>query len=256
MGITLGLLGAGGSILTVPVLYYLFGVDAVLSTAYSLFIVGFTALAGAVPNMRKGLVHYQTAILFSIPSLIAVYLTRAFLVPAIPDTVMTLGDWVLTKEMAILGFFAVIMVFAAISMLRRSHLEDPSSDSIGKRNPAPILLEGLVVGTLTGLVGAGGGFLIIPALVIFGKLPMKLAIGTSLLIIAIKSIFGFFGDVQSGQEIDWSFLLLFTGITIVGILIGTRWTTFVEAGKLKKAFGWFVLLMGVYIIARELFLQA
>ena len=257
MGLTLGLLGAGGSILTVPVLYYLFQVDAVLSTAYSLFIVGITALAGAVPNMRKGLVNYRIAILFAIPSLIVVYLARAFIVPAIPASLTTIGSLEITKDIAILVFFAIIMLLAAWSMLRNGRKEEAETQLHShSRNYMLILLEGLVVGLITGIVGAGGGFLIIPALVILGKVPMKLAVGTSLLIIAIKSIIGFMGDVQSGQDIDWIFLALFTSITVVGILIGTWMSNFVEGKKLKVAFGWFVLAMGVYIIIKELFLDA
>jgi len=255
MGVTLGVLGAGGSILTVPVLYYLFGVDAVLSTAYSLFIVGTTALAGAIPNMRKGLVNYPTAILFAIPSLIAVFIARAFLVPAIPDELFSVGKLVITKDIAILVFFGIVMMLAAYSMLKSSKKDD---DDIIKghkhRSYVLIILEGLAVGLVTGIVGAGGGFLIIPALVIMGKVPMKLAVGTSLLIISIKSIFGFLGDVQSGQDIDWIFLLTITSITVVGILLGTWLSNFIEGKKLKKVFGWFVLLMGIYIISKELFL--
>ncbi len=257
MGLTLGLLGAGGSILTVPVLYYLFQVDAVLSTAYSLFIVGITALAGAVPNMRKNLVNYRIAILFAIPSLIAVYAARAYIVPAIPDNIATVGGLVITKDIAILVFFAIIMLLAAWSMLQNGRKEETEThDHPNSRNYILILLEGLVVGLITGVVGAGGGFLIIPALVILGKVPMKLAVGTSLLIISIKSIIGFMGDVQSGQDIDWIFLALFTSVTVVGILIGTWMSNFVAGKKLKVAFGWFVLAMGVYIIIRELFLDA
>ncbi len=257
MGLTLGLLGAGGSILTVPVLYYLFQVDAVLSTAYSLFIVGITALAGAVPNMQKNLVNYRIAILFAIPSLIAVYAARAYIVPAIPDNIATVGGLVITKDIAILVFFAIIMLLAAWSMLQNGRQEETEThDHPNSRNYILILLEGLVVGLITGVVGAGGGFLIIPALVILGKVPMKLAVGTSLLIISIKSIIGFMGDVQSGQVIDWIFLALFTSVTVVGILIGTWMSNFVAGKKLKVAYGWYVLAMGVYIIIKELFLDA
>lgn len=257
MGIVLGLLGAGGSILTVPILFYLFGVDVVLSTAYSLFVVGFTALAGAIPNMKKGLVNYKIALLFSAPSLLAVYLARAFLVPAIPQHLFFLGKLDVTKDVAILVGFAIVMILAAWSMMRSARNNQQENATVSKKlDYRLIMLEGLVVGLITGIVGAGGGFLIIPALVIIGKLPMKLAVGTSLLIIAIKSILGFLGDVQSGQEIDWIFLLVITGITIAGILIGTRLSNFVEGAKLKKAFGWFVLLMGCYIIINELFIQS
>lgn len=255
VGITLGLLGAGGSILTVPVLYYLFHIDAELSTAYSLFIVGLTALIGAIPNMVKKTISYRTAIVFSIPSLIAVYLTRAYIMPAIPHVIFTFDNFTLTKEISILVFFALIMIVAAIGMIRQRKIPDPVYDGKSHFNYPVILLEGLVIGALTGLVGAGGGFLIIPALVVFAKIPMKIAIGTSLLIIAIKSLIGFTGDIQSGQLINWEFIFMFSGITITGILIGSFLSKFVNGQKLKGAFGLFVLVMGIFIILQELFLE-
>ena len=255
VGITLGLLGAGGSILTVPVLYYLFHVDAELSTAYSLFIVGATALTGAIPNMRKGLVSYKTAIVFAIPSMLAVYITRAFILPSIPAYLFSVGDLAITKDIGIVVFFSIIMIAAALSMIVQGKKNPDTLEARLRFNYPVIIVEGLVVGVLTGLVGAGGGFLIIPALVLFARLPMKLAIGTSLLIIAIKSLFGFIGDIQSGQPIDWWFMLLFTAITVAGILLGSYLTNFIDGRKLKGAFGYFVLLMGIYIIVRELFLD-
>lgn len=250
IGLSLGLIGGGGSILTVPALVYLMHVEPVLATAYSLFIVGLSSLFGSVNYMRKGLVSYKTAVVFAIPSLTAVFLTRKYLVPAVPNEIITLGDFVLTKDLAIMLFFAIIMVAAALSMIRSGKRKDIEGDEV-KFNYPMILLEGAVVGVLTGIVGAGGGFLIIPALVLLAKLPMKMAVGTSLLIIAVKSLIGFLGDI-SEQIIDWNFLALFSGFAIVGILIGTFTSKYVSSGKLKGAFGWFVLVMGAYIIAREL----
>jgi len=255
VGLTLSLLGAGGSILTVPILYYLFHIDAELSSAYSLFIVGLTALIGAIPNMMKKTISYRTVVVFSIPSLIAVYLTRAYVMPAIPHIIFSTGNFTLTKEIAILVFFALIMIAAAIGMIQQRKIPDPVYDGKAHFNYPVIIAEGLVIGALTGLVGAGGGFLIIPALVVFAKIPMKMAIGTSLLIIAIKSLVGFTGDIQSGQPINWEFILVFSGVTIVGILIGSFLAKFVNGQKLKGAFGWFVLIMGVFIILQELFLE-
>ena len=193
IGVSLGLIGSGGSILTVPVLVYLFSVDAVAATAYSLFIVGFTAAMGSMEYFRKGMVNVKTAIVFGIPSIIAVFLTRAYIVPAIPKVVFSIGDFVVTKSILLLLLFAVLMVFSAYSMIKKSTVK---SDVEGpqKFNYPVILLEGAVVGVITGLVGAGGGFLIIPALVLLSKLPMKEAVGTSLVIIAAKSLIGFFGE--------------------------------------------------------------
>ncbi len=255
IGVTLGLFGAGGSILTLPVLYYLFHIEAELSTAYSLFIVGTTALAGAIPNMRRRTINYRAAIIFSIPSLITVYLTRAYLLHWIPDDIAEIGSFSLTKDIALLLFFSIIMILAAVSMIRGAARKDSSASGPEKYNYPMIFAEGAIVGVVTGLVGAGGGFLIIPALVLFAKLPMRMAVGTSLLIIAIKSLFGFVGDIQSGQPIDWMFLVTFTVVTSAGIFLGSYLAKFIAAEKLKGAFGWFVLVMGVIILIEELFLQ-
>ena len=254
IGVSLGLIGGGGSILTVPVLVYVAGVSPSLATAYSLFIVGSTSLVGGINNVRKQLVHVPTVIVFSIPSFISVYLVRKYGVPMIPETIFSIGNLVITKNIFIMIFFASIMFFAAISMIRNKKMESESSDvSQISFNYPLIILEGFVVGALTGLVGAGGGFLIIPALVMFAKLPMRLAIGTSLLIIAIKSLIGFTGDVQNlSNQIDWILLGSFTSAAVVGIFIGSYLAKFVKAETLKKGFGWFVLIMAIYILTKEL----
>ena len=249
IGIVLGLIGGGGSILTVPILVYLLYINPITATAYSLFVVGTTALVGAIKNLKKGLIDIKTAIVFSIPAFIAVYLTRKYLVPAIPDTLFSLGDFIVTKNIAIMIFFALIMLIAAITMIRDKKKTTTKEEKI-KFNYPLILIEGAVVGVLTGIVGAGGGFLIIPALVLFAKLPMKKAVATSLLIIAIKSLIGFIGDIQN-LDIEWSFLILFSSLSVAGIFIGIWLNNFIDGKKLKKGFGWFVLVMGIYIILKE-----
>lgn len=254
IGITLGLIGGGGSILTVPILVYLLGISPVLSTAYSLFVVGSTSLVGAIRNMSKGLVEIKTAIVFMIPAFIAVYLTRRYAIPAIPDELFGVAGLLITKDLAIMVFFAIIMLAAAISMLRQAQCKDCDEIAMQediKLNYGLVVLEGAVVGGLTGLVGAGGGFLIIPALVLMAKLPMKKAVATSLLIIAVKSLIGFVGDVQN-LSIDWAFLLPFTLISIFGIFVGIWLSKFINGSHLKKGFAWFVLLMAVYILVKEL----
>ena len=254
IGISLGLIGGGGSILTVPVLVYLFGESAELSTAYSLFIVGTTALVGGIRNATMGNVNYKTAVVFTIPAFIAVYLTRAYLVPAIPQDIVTVGTFTLTKDIAIMVFFALVMLAASVSMIRNKREEkDEEAETEPVFNVPAIVAEGAVVGVLTGIVGAGGGFLIIPALVLFAKLPMKKAVGTSLLIIAAKSLIGFIGDVQRPDLIiDWTLLLTVTAIAVAGIFVGIYATNFIDGKKLKKGFGWFVLVMAVYIIWKQI----
>lgn len=252
IGVVLGLIGGGGSILTVPVLVYLMAINPVTATAYSLFVVGTSSLVGAVRNIPKKLIDFRTAIVFAIPAFISVYLTRLYLVPAIPEEIFTVAGFTITKNIGIMLFFAIIMVIASISMIKeKSNGRNLEEEKVSYNYPL-IIVEGVVVGLLTGIVGAGGGFLIIPALVILAKLPMKKAVATSLLIIAVKSLIGFIGDVQN-MEIDWVFLMIFTGLSIAGIWLGVYLNNFIDGKKLKKGFGWFVLLMGIYIIWNELF---
>ena len=286
IGMVLGILGGGGSILTVPVLVYLVGLPAVQATAYSLFIVGLSAVVGAIGYIRAGSVNLRVAALFAVPSLVAVFLTRLFLVPAIPDPVATLGSVVVTRDVLIMTIFAVTMVLAALSMIRgclRCATRGPrhaaavrdeapvgrrAEDGLGAGGAAghgaaavredglqisfaAVALEGLIVGTLTGLVGAGGGFLIIPALVLIAGLPMKQAVGTSLVIIAAKSLIGFLGDIGATTAIDWGFLIPFTAVTALGIIVGMILTRRIESAKLRPAFGWFVLGMGAFITVQQ-----
>ncbi len=250
IGVSLGLIGSGGSILTVPVLVYLFAVDAVAATSYSLFIVGFTAAVGSVGYFRKGLVNVKTALVFGAPSIIAVFLTRAYLVPAIPKTVFEVGDFVVTKSILMMLLFAVLMVAASYSMIKKDKKKTDENVGPQKFNYPVILIEGAVVGVVTGLVGAGGGFLIIPALVLLSKLPMKEAVGTSLVIIAAKSLIGFFGE-SAETLIDWTLIISVSAFAAVGIFIGLYLSKKIDGAKLKPIFGWFVLAMGIYIILKE-----
>ncbi|MGV6861693.1 MAG: sulfite exporter TauE/SafE family protein [Putridiphycobacter sp.] len=249
IGVVLGLIGGGGSILTVPILVYILGIEPVIATAYSLFVVGSSALVGAIRNAQKGTVDYRTGIVFAIPAFISVYATRKFVIPAVPDVLFKIGDHVVTKDVGIMIFFAIIMLLASYSMIKGRKDSEEEADHVEYNYPM-IVIEGIVVGFLTGIVGAGGGFLIIPALVLLAKLPMKKAVATSLMIIAIKSLIGFIGDVQN-IEIDWTFLLSFTALSVVGIFVGIYLNKFIHGSKLKKAFGWFVLVMGVYIVLKE-----
>jgi uncharacterized membrane protein YfcA len=253
VGITLGAVGSGGSILTLPILVYLVGLDPKIASGYSLFIVGVTALIGGVRSIYLKRIEYLAALVFGVPSIIAVLLTRSYIVPMIPDSLFSIGSFVVTRSLFLMLLFAVFMIAASISMIRPEKKQNQETGGPLKFNYPVILVEGLVVGVLTGLVGAGGGFLIVPALVILSKMNMKMAVGTSLLIIAAKSLIGFIGDVKFGGVIDWPFLLIFTGMSTVGIFIGMIFAEKINPSKLKKGFGWFILVMGIYILITELF---
>ncbi|KAL0225740.1 hypothetical protein P9112_013064 [Eukaryota sp. TZLM1-RC] len=260
IGITLGLIGGGGSILTVPVLVFLFKIKPTSATAYSLFIVGITSGIGSIPFFKRKLVCVQTAVVFGIPSIIAVFSTRAFLLPLLPETFISISSFTLTKDIFIMILFASLMIVTSFSMIKKSKksvLEEPllHQDSITKDfNYKLILLEGTIVGALTGLVGAGGGFLIIPALVILGKLPMKKAVGTSLVIIFSKSLIGLLGEpLLRGSDFQWVIVLKCTFMAVLGISLGSFLSTKIDGTKLKPAFGYFVLVMGFYIFVKEIF---
>jgi uncharacterized protein len=250
VGISLGLIGSGGSILTVPILVYLMGVNPVNATAYSLFIVGVSSLTGFYFYYKKKLVDFKTGFIFSIPAFTTIFLTRLYLLPSIPVDIFSIGNFLLTKQIFVMLLFAILMLLASISMIR-----DKREEVIGeiqKLNIPLITIEGIIFGILTGLVGAGGGFLIIPALVLLAKLPMKTAVGTSLLIISVNSLIGFLGDIGAKTVIEWNLILLFVVFAVSGIFIGSYLSKFITGNKLKPAFGWFVLSMSIYIITKEI----
>lgn len=222
-----------------------------LASAYSLFIVGVTSLVGAIPKYRDHLVNLRTGILFGIPSIITIFITRKWVVPAIPDVLVYSESFILTKRIFLLGLFALLMVLASISMIRNRKGTDQEHPRF---RTFLVIVEGVLIGCLTGLVGAGGGFLIIPALILLTGLNFKTAVGTSLFIIAINSLMGFMGDVLT-HTIDWKFLLSITSLAVIGILIGNIIAKRISSQKLKKSFGWFTFLMGIYILTREVFMK-
>jgi uncharacterized membrane protein YfcA len=331
IGLTLGLLGGGGSILTIPVLVYVFHFPPLEATAYSLFIVGVSSFAGFLSYWRKGLLSWQTALVFSLPAFVAVFLTRRFLLPGLPETLISWGryditadlvfasvlaagilvtgllilrygipgqtgrvfllmtpagagifvvrqyvlpalpeHWIelsgltITRDGLILGVFALVMAGAGWAMANRAPTEVvtcspgmeedsalPSTKSMGW-----LLGQGAIVGLLTGFVGAGGGFLILPALALGAGLPMKTAVGTSLLIITVNSLIGFLGDwslhATQARSFDWRFLLEFTGFALIGIFAGTRLVDRAPADALRRVFGWLVLALAVGMAGIEL----
>lgn len=252
IGVSLGLIGGGGSIITVPVLVYLLKVQPELATAYSLFVVGSCSLVGSVRSYKKGLVDFPVVFVFGSASMLSVFATRHFLVPRIPNHIFTIGGFDVNKGMFLMLAFACLMLASSYSMIKNSRKKMsvvPAADK--PRKMGPLFIQGIAVGAVTGLLGAGGGFLIIPALVLFGKLPMKEAVGSSLTIMAFSSLFGFFST--SGQyEINWTQLLSFTAIAVSGIFVGQYLSDKISGASLKKGFGWFVLVMGLYVLLREL----
>lgn len=250
IGISLGLIGSGGSILTVPLLVYFFHVSPLLATTYSLAIVGLSSIAGVISRLKQKLVDFKTILVFGLPSIVGVFLARKFILPAIPEQMNWGANLVLTKGHFIMLFFATLMLIAALSMILGKNKKE--EEGILPVYGFSLMLVGLAEGLLTGIVGAGGGFLIIPALVILAKLPMKKAIATSLVIISIKSLVGFSGDLLY-TAIDWNFLSKIILLATAGIITGNYLNKKMEGAKLKKGFGFFVLAMAFIIFIEQFF---
>lgn len=249
MGLSLGLMGGGGSILAVPILVYLFRLPGTEATFGSLFVVGVSAALGVIPFARRGLVSAKLGLLFFFPSVLGVLFARRIALPAIPE-VMSLNGLTLSKSLFILTLFAIVMLAASASMIRSSAADKVNSES--PSSPAKTTFMGFVIGAITGLVGAGGGFLIVPALVNGMALSMERAVGTSLLIIALNSSLGFFADWASGSVVDWSIFAPFTGVALIGVLFGTLLNRRIPGERLKPAFGWFVLILGIGLIIKQI----
>ena len=254
IGIILGMMGGGGSILTVPVLVYLLHVEPLTATTYSLFIVGITSMAGGARAYAKKQIDFKAVTEFGIPSIFAIFITRHFILPAIPEQLFSIGKISFTRDTMIMIVFALLMLTASILMvLNADEGKEQQQTQTQERTTKilPLAIWGFSIGIVTGLLGAGGGFLIIPVLVLFMKLPMKTAIGTSLVIIAINSIFGFLFSLKQ-TPLDWKILLFFTVLAILGIYFGSLLAEKIPGKRLKKWFGFFVLVMGIYIIIKEL----
>jgi uncharacterized protein len=249
MGLVLGLTGSGGAILTVPILVYLFSVDAVLATTYSLGIVGFTGIAGTIRQVKNKNISWETAFTFGFASVAGVFVARRFILPLVPENLINFGDFHLSKGITLLLLFAGLMLVASYSMIVKKHKEDAE-------RPAPnkftLTLKGLIIGLITGFVGASGGFLIIPVLVFSAGLPMKKAVGTSLFVVMTNCLIGFATSLTAKPAINWQFMAIFVGIAMVGIILGIQYATKISNAKLKYAFGWFILVMGIFIISKEL----
>lgn len=243
VGVALGLLGGGGSILTVPLLVYVAGLEAKEAIATSLLVVGVTSLAALVPHARAGRVRWRTGAIFGAAAMAGAY-AGGRVAEFIPGTVLLIA-------------FALMMVATAAAMIRgrsRAGTGDPGEVAgEGDSRDLPVklvLLEGVVVGLVTGLVGAGGGFLVVPALVLLGGLPMSVAVGTSLLVIAMKSFAGLAGYLSS-VTIDWGLALGVTGMAVLGSVVGAFLAGRVPQDRLRQGFGWFVLVMGVVVLGQS-----
>lgn len=250
MGIILGLMGGGGSILTVPIMVYLFGFSPTVATGNSLFVVGLSALIGSAMYIRKGDIDFKVGLSFAVPSVMGVSVSRGLIIPKIPDIIFSLNGFSLTKEIFVMATFAILMIAASYSMIKKKSEQKPVEARPLVRWIL-IAIQGLFVGLIAGFVGAGGGFLIIPALVLLSRLSMRVAIGTSLMIIALQSLLGFAGDVSRGIVVDWFLLGIIATIAVLGIVTGSMIAHKVKEQTLKTAFGWFVLTMGATILIEQ-----
>jgi len=254
VGLSLGIFGAGGSIITIPVLIYLFRIEALHATTYSFFIVGVTALTGAAQHIRRGTVKVMPALYFAVAGMLSIWLIRRFLINLIPDTLFSLGDIPVTKDVFIFIFFSLVMAAAGISMIRSKH-QPVEGKAVAHPSPPFLIALGFATGIIIAFAGVGGGFLITPALVMFARLPVKTAIGTSLCVISLNSLVGFLSSIQLHEDMDWLFLVYFISVTIVGILIGSAISKRINSVRLKIIFGWVILAMSVFIILNELYLS-
>lgn len=248
IGLSLGLIGGGGSILTVPILIYFFDIDPVMATTYSLFVVGITSSAGAISHYKKGNVDFKIALIFGIPSLIAVFSMRKWIMPTIPHHLISIGHFELTKPILIMLSFAVLMLTASVAMIKKSRVK-----AVLKVNYTKLIFQSILTGIITGFVGVGGGFLIIPSLVLFAGLRMKKAVGTSLMVMTISSLLGVLGDISRHALINYSFLITFSAFAVAGIIIGSYFIKHIHETKLKPAFGWFVLVMSIFVLISTLY---
>lgn len=249
IGLCLGLIGAGGSILTIPVFVYILKTDPVASTIYSMFIVGTCSLVGSILSFLKKLVDLKAAILFGIPSVAGVFIARKLIFPALPEKLFLIGSFAVSKDVCIMICLAAIMFFVSLKMLKKKSSTLTMNNDIQTKRIF-FLLQGMVTGIVTGMLGIGGGFLIVPALLLWVHLPVRTAIGTTLFIITINSAAGFVSSYTS-IVIEWPLLLKFAVGAIAGILAGTKLSEKIQADNLKKLLAWFIIVTSVYVLYRQ-----
>lgn len=244
MGLLLGLLGGGGSIFGVPILVYFFGLSPAVATGYALCVVGLTAFSGAFLYMRKGALDLRVLLRFAGPALPMVWFVRGYVVPSMPDVF-----WGVRKDTFLLVFFACVMMLSAYMMLRKKHITEKSE--VVEASWLRMFLASVSVGALTGFAGAGGGFLITPALLAFFNLPMHRAVATSLGVIACNAGIGFVADLYAGLAVDLRFLAGFLTVTLLGMALGVRINPHVSVARLKALFGWIAFSVGFFMLVRE-----
>lgn len=254
IGLSLGFIGAGGSILCVPVMVYLFSIKPLEATSYSLFIVGLSSAVGAFTNYRKGLVQLNVALFMGLFSIAGVFITRSLIMPAIPSTLGTIGHYTIKKSFASMVLFALLMICAAFSMTRSKASKAAGQERGTDKNVIKLSLCGAAIGVVAGISGIGGGFLLIPGLVLFAGLPMKEAVATSLMIITMNCMAGFVTDVGH-FPFNWSFLFRLTTFAVCGIFAGIFLSRKVQSPGLKKIFGWLVMVIGSGILIKEIFIS-
>lgn len=250
-GILLGLLGGGGAIIIVPVMVYLFGIAPVAATGYTFFVIAFTSLVGFYRYYGQNLVSIPTALLFGLPSVITVFISRRIILPALPEEFFQAGNFHFTKDMGIMILFATLMLATSYNLLIGKR-PVAQHEVVEDKKHGKLVVRGLLVGLITGFVGGGGGFLIVSALVLLLGMQVKSAVGTSMLIISINSVIGFIGHASLGSAIDWKFISIFTALAIGGIIIGNLISSLFSEGRLRKIFGWFLVVMAAYILMQEI----
>lgn len=250
IGISLGFIGAGGSILCVPVMVYLFSIKPMEASSYSLFIVGMSSAVGVFTNSRKRLVQFNIALTMGLFSIAGVFVTRSLIMPAIPSNLGTVGHYAIKKSFASMVLFALLMLCASYSMTRDAVMKNSRQENGKQKNIIKLSLCGIAIGFTAGLSGIGGGFLLIPSLVLFAGLPMKEAVATSLLIITMNCIIGFVTDANH-FSFDWNFLLKLTAFAVLGIVTGIFLSRKMQSLDLKKIFGWLVMVIGSSILIKE-----
>jgi len=253
IGLSLGFMGAGGSILTIPVFVYVLKKDPLSSGVYSMFVVGMSSMAGTIQSIFNKIVDFKVAATFGLPSVAGVLVARKLICPMIPVRLFSVGTFSVSKSMVFMLCLSFLMFLSALKMLKPGVNNIDEREELDKPATALLLLRGFMVGTITGLLGIGGGFLVVPALYFLARLPVKTAIGTALVIITINSLFSFLTSYGS-TDLDWLLLVKFSLGAIVGIIIGTRLSQKIQGAYLKKIFGWFVLTISFYIVYKEFFL--